>query len=129
MHTLRVLVVDDNHDAAEMLATVVELSGHTPAIASDGAAALQVAERFQPHVVFLDLAMPGMSGYDVARAMRANDRLKHAHLAALTGWPAEDLEEHEHAGFDRFLQKPVEPGVIEEILAEIAQRPLAGGHC
>ena len=105
----RVLVVDDSRDAAETLALLVELSGHEARVAYDGPSALEIARGFQPQVVLLDIGLPGMSGYDVARAVRADPRLRSALLVAVTGWGAdEDRRRSREAGFDLHLTKPTD---------------------
>jgi CheY-like chemotaxis protein len=114
-----VLVVDDNVDAAETLALLLELDGHTARIAHGGEAALQqVAER-RPEVVFLDIGMPGMDGYAVARRLREMWPGEAMLLVALTGWGnVEDRRRAEAAGFDQHLTKPVEAGQLQALLRE-----------
>ena len=115
---LKVLVVDDNVDAAVTLSMILEASGHVTRVAHDGQQALALARAFRPRVVFLDIGMPGMSGYDTARAMRAMAELESSVLVALTGWGAEsDRQRSSEAGFDRHLTKPVQLAVVEELLA------------
>ncbi len=121
-----ILIVDDNHDAAETLSMVVALKGHEAHVANDGAAALQLALRCQPQLVFLDLGMPGMNGFEVAAKLRAlpggADRL----LVALTGWGSdEDRTRTLDAGFDMHLTKPVDLEAIEALLADGALTLLA----
>jgi PAS domain S-box-containing protein len=119
---LRVLVVDDNVDAAESLAMLLELAGHTTRIAHDGRQALQAAEEFRPEVVFLDIGLPHMNGYEVAQAMRRMPDLQGATLVALTGWGAEaDRARAKEAGFDHHLTKPTEPTAVEELLAALGR--------
>lgn len=113
----RILIVDDNEDGAEMLATMLELGGHEIRTAHDGEAALAAARTFRPDLVFLDIGMPGLDGYDVARLLRADAELGHAQLVAVTGWGgAEAKERARQAGFDLHLTKPVDPARIDEIL-------------
>jgi len=113
----RILIVDDNTDAAETLAMLLNLEGHLTRVAHDGEAALNAAVEFQPDTVFLDIGMPGMNGYETAQ------RLREAHgnamrIIALTGWGAEeDRRLANHAGFDRHLVKPVDPAVLASALA------------
>jgi CheY-like chemotaxis protein len=115
----KVLVVDDNHDAAETLAMVLELGGHEVLLAHDGQAALEMTQRHQPSVVFLDIGMPGMSGYDTAGRIRALPGGATRKLVALTGWGSEgDRAKSLTAGFDVHLTKPVEIGAVEGVLAE-----------
>jgi len=113
----RILVVDDNRDQAESLGMLLEIFGHQVRIAYDGAQALEIAETFKPQMVLLDIGLPGMSGYDVARRMRENPALKSAVLVAQTGWGEEaDRRRSAEAGIDRQLVKPVDIQVLEEIL-------------
>ncbi|MEX5745999.1 ATP-binding protein [Massilia sp. X63] len=115
----RVLVVDDNRDAAETLSAVLGQLGHEALVANDGHQALRMMAGFQPQVVFLDLGMPGMSGYEVAEAIRREPRYAGVHLVALTGWGGEaDRERTARAGFDRHLTKPATTAAIEEALAQ-----------
>ncbi|MGX9219488.1 hybrid sensor histidine kinase/response regulator [Massilia varians] len=114
----RVLVVDDNRDAAETLSAVLGQLGHQALVANDGHQALRMMAGFQPEVVFLDLGMPGMSGFEVAEAIRREPRYAGVRLVALTGWGGEaDRERSARAGFDRHLTKPATTAAIEEALA------------
>jgi PAS domain S-box-containing protein len=114
----RVLVVDDNRDAAETLSAVLGQLGHQALVANDGHQALRMMGGFQPEIVFLDLGMPGMSGYEVAEAIRREARYAGVELVALTGWGGEaDRERTARAGFDRHLTKPATNAAIEEVLA------------
>ena len=114
----RVLVVDDNRDAAETLAAVLGQLGHQSLVANDGHQALRMMAGFQPEVVFLDLGMPGMSGFEVAEAIRRQPGYAGVRLVALTGWGGEaDRERSARAGFDRHLTKPATTAAIEEALA------------
>jgi CheY-like chemotaxis protein len=119
--TRRVLLIDDNVDAAESLAQLLALSGHDARTAEDGAGGIRVARDFQPEIVFCDLGLPGMSGYEVARRLRALPFGREMVLAALTGYgqPA-DREKTAEAGFDAHLVKPVDPAVIESFLDDQA---------
>jgi signal transduction histidine kinase len=115
---LKVLVVDDNVDAAVTLSMILEISGYTAKVAHDGYEALAVAQAFGPRVAFLDIGMPGMSGYETARAIRATPGLEDIVLVALTGWGAEsDRLRSNAAGFDHHLTKPVQLDVVEALLA------------
>jgi PAS domain S-box-containing protein len=114
----RLLVVDDNEDAAVSLATLLRLQGHDVRVVHDGPTALAEASSFLPHMVFLDIGMPDMDGYEVARKMRHEAGLETVVLAALTGWGQED-DRHRSAaaGFDHHLVKPVEPKMLNNLLA------------
>ncbi len=115
----RVLVVDDNVDAAVSLGRLLSrLYGQEVRVAHDGPSALGCAEEFRPEVVLLDIGMPGMDGYEVARRLRARPESARALLVALTGWGQEsDRQKSRQAGIDHHLVKPVEPETIREILA------------
>ncbi|RKP44229.1 response regulator [Pararobbsia silviterrae] len=110
----RVLVVDDNIDACEGTAMLIEFAGYAVEIAFDGPLAIEKALRFRPHVVLLDIAMPRMSGYEVARRLRDHALTRDAILIALTGLgAADDVARAWQAGFDDYRLKPVD---IEELL-------------
>jgi signal transduction histidine kinase/CheY-like chemotaxis protein len=119
-----VLVVDDNEDAAEMLALVLGQSGYHTKTAYDGRAALAAVGEWTPHVVILDIGLPDMNGYDVARALRGDGRLAELALIALTGWGThDDKQKAMEAGFDIHLTKPVDAGDLQRALAELDGRP------
>jgi CheY-like chemotaxis protein len=114
----RILIVDDNHDAAETLGMIVEMAGHEVHLAHDGLSALRIAQSREPDVVFLDIGMPGMDGYEAAARMRALPGGQHRMLVALTGWGTEDDRAKTlRAGFDLHLTKPVDPSVVDGLLA------------
>ncbi|MBV9999681.1 MAG: response regulator [Verrucomicrobia bacterium] len=116
---LRVLVVDDNVDAAHTLAMLVQLAGHDVRIAYDGPPALMLAQAFQPQVVLLDLNLPAMDGYEVARKLRERPETQEAVLAAVSGWgQPEDRRRSKEAGFDRHFVKPVDPNIITKLLSD-----------
>ncbi|MET0413686.1 MAG: response regulator [Polyangiaceae bacterium] len=119
----RILVVDDNPDAAEMLAEMLSLSGNETEVAHDGPTALAAAHAFCPHIVFLDLGLPGMDGYEVAQRLRSEGALANrVVLVALTGWgSAEDHRRTTEAGFDFHLVKPVAPGAVADVVAQSAR--------
>ncbi|MBX3471177.1 MAG: PAS domain-containing protein [Planctomycetes bacterium] len=113
----RVAVVDDNVDAAEMLATLLRLRGHEVTLAHDGPSALALLEVARAEVVVLDIGMPGMDGYEVARELRRRPAYSGALLVALTGWgQEEDRRRSREAGFDHHLVKPVAPEELDRIL-------------
>jgi signal transduction histidine kinase/CheY-like chemotaxis protein len=115
----RVLVVDDNVDAAETLATLLRLKGHAVDIAYDGPSAIEAANRHAPEIVFLDIGMPGMDGLAVASRLRSSPAVSpHPLLVAVTGWGQdEDRRRTERAGFDFHLVKPVSPIEVGQLLA------------
>jgi two-component system, sensor histidine kinase len=121
-----ILVVEDNADARESLCLALELRGHRVLPAADGPAALEVMERERPPVAVLDIGLPGMDGYELARRMRAalGDAIV---LVALTGYgTARDGAEVARAGFDRHLIKPVDVGELVRVVAEARRaRPAA----
>jgi len=104
----RVLVIEDNVDAAEMLGSLVELEGHLVKIAHDGATGIRIARELCPDIVLCDLGLPDISGYDVARELRRDESLRSVRLVALSGYAApEDVARARAAGFDQHLAKPV----------------------
>ena len=115
--TRRVLVVEDNVDAAETLQLLLRMSGYDTRAAYSGATALDVAREFKPAVVLLDIGLPGKDGYEVAREMRALPEMESAVLVALTGYGDDaDREKAAEAGFDTFQVKPVEPEKLDALL-------------
>lgn len=117
---LRVLVTDDDGDSAEMLQILLGLMGHRVQVARDGSSALAAVSTFDPHVVLLDISLPDMDGYEVARQIRAAHP-QPIRLIALSGWaPDEAGERAREAGFDYHLTKPADPDVIERLLSEQA---------
>lgn len=114
----RVLVVDDNADAAEALGMLLGALGAEVQVVHDGPAALARAPDFRPDVVLLDLGMPGMNGLEVARRLRADPALRHVLLVALTGWgQSEDRRRTREAGFDHHLVKPADLDALQSLLA------------
>jgi len=111
------LVVDDNQDAAETLAIVLRLDGHTVAVAFDGATALDKAARFRPQAVLLDIGMPGMDGYQLVRELRAQEATRSAVIVAVTGYgQPDDRARAKAAGFNGHLAKPVDPELLTAVL-------------
>jgi PAS domain S-box-containing protein len=120
---VRVLLVDDNVDAAASLSLLLQLGGHSTRVAHNGPEALRIAGEFLPDIVLLDLGLPGLNGYEVARAIRALPQLGRPFLAAVTGWGApEDRERSKAAGFDEHLTKPVDISMIELLLSTLPAR-------
>jgi CheY-like chemotaxis protein len=116
----RVLIIEDNRDAADTLQEVLELEGHEVAIAHSGPEGLAKARQFHPDLVFCDIGLPGMEGYEVARLFRADEELKHAHLVALSGYALpEDLRRAAEAGFDRHIAKPPTIAKISSAVREV----------
>jgi CheY-like chemotaxis protein/two-component sensor histidine kinase len=113
---LKILVVDDNRDAAETLSLLLELKGHEVQQAYNGENAVQLAEQFRPQMVLLDLGMPKMNGYEACRQIRNHAWGAQMTLIAVTGWGQEDdRRKSTNAGFDGHLVKPVDPATLEEL--------------
>ncbi|HEX7624372.1 MAG TPA: response regulator, partial [Anaeromyxobacteraceae bacterium] len=111
-----VLVVDDNHDAAESLADIVKMMGHDVEIAYDGPSAIEKARAFLPDIVLCDIGLPGMSGYEVAKALRA-EGMNGMLLIAVSGYAQpEDVKQAVEAGFDSHVAKPCDPAQIERLI-------------
>ncbi len=122
--SLRVLVVDDNEDAAASSAMLVQAAGHDVRTAHDGLAALQAALDYRPNVVLLDIGLPGLNGYEVAKRIRQQPALTGVVLVALTGYGQEsDRQRALEAGFDDHLVKPTEFGKVKQILASVSEKP------
>jgi CheY-like chemotaxis protein len=116
----RVLVADDNKDAADSLHRILGLYGYAVRVAYDGPTALEMGSSFGPQVAVLDIGMPGVDGYEVAQAMRERHG-KNITLVALTGWGQEnDRKRSTEAGFDYHLTKPVDPSLLNDLLVQIA---------
>lgn len=114
----RVLIADDNEDATESLSMLLELAGHEVQVAHDGRSALSRAEAFQPEFAVLDIGMPHLNGYDVARRVREQPWGANIRLIALTGWGSNiDRQRTLEAGFDHHLTKPIDPDELQEIIA------------
>ena len=118
----RVLIVDDNVDAAETLAMMLELLGQHTRQAHEGNGALQAAAEYKPQLVFMDIGLPGLSGHEVASRMRADLGMKDTYLVALSGYGTEeDRRKSLYAGFDSHLVKPLDPAELPSILARAGQ--------
>jgi CheY-like chemotaxis protein len=113
----RVLLVDDNRDSVETLSMLLRIKGHDAQIAQSGEEAMAAADQYQPHLVVLDLSLPGMDGYEVARQLRRRPYGANLVLVALTGWSGREVQARAaEAGFDFHLLKPVEWPELEEVL-------------
>jgi DNA-binding response OmpR family regulator len=120
---LRALIVEDNADAAEMMNVAVTHLGHLTRVAHDGTSAIAAAKEFAPDVVLLDIGLPDINGYDVARELRSCFR--HVHIAAVTGWGQdEDRRKAREAGCDAHFTKPLDPERLEALLAGLSNREL-----
>jgi PAS domain S-box-containing protein len=119
----RILIADDNADAVESLALLLEMAGHEVHRAFDGESALAVAEAKAPEVAILDIGMPKVNGYEAAQRIRQQPWGRQIHLVALTGWGhPEDRRLARDAGFDAHLVKPVSPAILQSLLANLATR-------
>jgi two-component system CheB/CheR fusion protein len=113
----RVLVVDDNRDAADSFALILRRMGHYVRVCYEGSGALEAARQQRADVVLLDLVMPGMDGYEVARQLRADSQLRHVLIVATTGFgQEEDRERSREAGIDQHLLKPLDPDFLTSLL-------------
>jgi DNA-binding response OmpR family regulator len=120
----RVLIVDDNRDAADALAMLLRHTGHEAFVAYDGKTALAAAETDRPDVVLLDIGLPGMSGHDVCRQVREQPWGRNIRMIALTGWgQEEDRRKSREAGFDGHLVKPID---IAAVLEQFQRAPALG---
>jgi CheY-like chemotaxis protein len=119
---LRILVIDDNQDSADSLAMMLELLGHEVRSATDGLTGLETAQVFRPEVMFLDILMPRLSGYDLARSIREQQWGKQVSLVALSGWGQDDDQRRvQEAGFNHHLVKPVDFNAMLALLSDVAQ--------
>lgn len=115
----RILLVDDNRDAAESLAMVLKLSGHDTHIAHDGLEAVEKAAQLSPDIILLDIGLPKINGFEAARRIRKQSQSNRPVLVALTGWGQDaDRQESREAGFDAHVMKPVDPNVLANLLFE-----------
>lgn len=119
----RILVVDDNVDAAVSVAKMLKLWGHAVETAFNGPDALQKARDFEPQIVLLDIGMPGMNGYEVAKQLREDRHFDAVVITALTGYgQAEDRLKSKEAGFDHHMTKPPDPAELAALIASPDQR-------
>jgi len=120
---LRILVADDNEDAGDTLAMLLELMGHAVQHVSDGEAAVRAAHSFQPHLVLLDIGMPKLNGYEACRQIRKQQGGQAMSLVAVSGWgQPEDRRSSQLAGFDQHMVKPVEPAALKALIAQMLAR-------
>ena len=119
---LRILIVDDHEDTAEMLSMLLSGKGHETYVALDGTAALAAAATFQPHIGLLDLSLPGMSGYELALRLREMPGLSRIRLVAVTGHGSDAHRARARAaGFDEHMLKPVNLQAVAAVLASVRQ--------
>jgi CheY-like chemotaxis protein len=123
-----VLVVDDNIDAADSLAIMLQLDGYDTRVEYSGEDALRTAEAFDPEVVVCDIGLPEMDGHEIARRLRADPRRARTLLVAVTGWGSdEDKQRTRRAGFDFHLVKPVGLDSVQDILGRLPAGPASNG--
>jgi two-component system, sensor histidine kinase len=116
--TMKILVADDQRQATIILEKLLDRFGHTVCVVEDGPAAVQQAKEFAPQAVFCDIEMPGMDGYQVAQAMRADPQLASLYLVAVSGHTEEeDRRRAAQAGFDYYVTKPIDIEQFRQILA------------
>jgi CheY-like chemotaxis protein len=119
----RILVVDDNRDSADSLATMLNIMGNEVRAAHDGLEAVDLAATFKPEVVVMDIGLPMLNGFDAARRMRDQPGGNGMVIVALTGWgQEEDRRRSQEAGFDHHIVKPVDPFALEKLLDELETR-------
>lgn len=115
----RVMIADDNKDAADALGMLLDLAAHEIRVAYSGRSALTLARTFRPDVAFIDIGMPDLSGYEVAQELRREPWGAGICLVALTGWGQDDDRQRaKDAGFDQHMTKPVDPEALERLLVE-----------
>ena len=121
----RVLIVDDNHDSAELLALVLQRQGHETRVAYDPQQAIPLALQFRPNLAFLDIGLPGMDGYELLAALRAAPELEECKFVAVTGYDDVACAPGTH-GFDGHLLKPIDLTAVANLVLEIGSADLAG---
>ncbi len=114
----RVLVIEDNLDAVHSMAMLVRMMGHECEFAINGFAALQIAREFKPDLVLLDIGLPDVKGYDIAKQLRWEPGLEHTRVIAITALPEADRQRALDAGCDEFYRKPLDPVLLEQLLAQ-----------
>lgn len=120
---LRILIVDDNRDAADMLAMLLQLRGHETHTAYDGVEAIEATTRLQPDLVLLDIGLPRLNGHEAGRRIREQHKRGRPVLVALSGWGRdEDRRRSEEAGFDAHLVKPVDEIALRKMLVDVGAR-------
>jgi CheY-like chemotaxis protein len=116
----RILVIEDNRDAADSLKDLLELSGYEVEVAYTGPTGVETARLFQPEMVICDVGLPGMDGYAVAAELRKDEAMKASQLIAVSGYGREeDRRRAREAGFDAHLTKPVAPEVLQRLLSQL----------
>jgi CheY-like chemotaxis protein len=122
MVSCRVLIADDNHDAAVSLSMLLQAMGHDTRVVHDGVEALEEAEIFRPDIVLLDIGMPRLDGYETARRLASQPWAAATQIVAVTGWGQEtDRQRAKDAGFHRHLVKPVDLDALREVMSEACE--------
>jgi CheY-like chemotaxis protein len=122
------MVIEDNRATADSLRLLLDLGGHDVRVAYDGPAGVRAAREWQPDAVLCDIGLPGLDGYGVAAALRAHPGTARARLIAITAYGSdEDRRRSREVGFERHFVKPVDPGVLLELLADLSQSHAAAG--
>ena len=118
---MRVLIVDDNEDLADIMAMIISMKGHRTCAAYNADQGLRLALQFLPNVIFHDIALPGMSGYDAALRLRQDPRLRKTVLVAHTAYVTDaDRARAKDVGFDYFIGKPLDPSMLDNLLTTLA---------
>ena len=121
----RVVIIDDNQDAAHTMLMLVEQLGGSARMAHDPVSGLAAVQEFEPDIVFLDIGLPGMDGYEACRRIRQQPSARHVAIVAVTGWgQPQDKQRALDAGFDAHLTKPVDPTALAKVLAALGRPPL-----
>lgn len=116
----KILLIDDNESLTDILCSIFSITGHQAYAARNGTEGIKKAKKIRPDIIFCDIGLPGLSGYEVAKILKADEELKRTFLIALTGYTGSDeVERTKAVGFDRHLAKPVDMALLEKILAEI----------
>ena len=119
----RILVADDNVDAATSLSMLLELMGHSTRVVHDGIEAVDVAASFQPDIILLDIGMPRLDGFEACSRIRAQSANKNVVIVALSGWTQDEKRQRsQEAGFDFYLIKPVESAALQKLLRDCGSR-------
>ena len=114
----RVLVVDDNLDAVHSMAMLIKMMGHECQFAINGFAALQIAREFRPEVILLDIGLPDFKGYEIAKQLKWEPGLEGTRIIAITALPQDSREQALESGCDDYYRKPIDPVVLEQVLAK-----------
>jgi CheY-like chemotaxis protein len=122
----RILIADDNQDAAQSLAMLLEIMGHTTHVVGDGLATIEAAADFRPDLILLDLGMPRLDGLETCRRIRSQPSNSNVVVVALTGWTQSEIRrQSKEAGFDFYLVKPLDSEALEHLIRQV--RPASAG--